>query len=164
MALLSLMRRVENGRKNLKVAALAQAAIALSAILASPALAGELNWNKDVDGGLKQAKDSHKYALADVYTDWCGWCKRLDRDTFSNEGMVKFLNEKFVCVKVNAEDNGAGQKLAGQYRVSGYPCALVFDQSGKFIGKVSGYRDPKAYEAALNQLMSNPPANPMAEQ
>jgi len=164
MSLSSLARRVVKGRKEMKLVAVAQVAIALAAWLASPALAEALNWNKDVDGGLKEAKTNHKYVLADVYTDWCGWCKRLDRDTFSNEGMVKFLGDKFVCIKVNAEDNGAGQKLAGQYRVSGYPCALVFDQSGKFIGKVSGYRDPKAYEAALSQLMSNPPADPMAEQ
>jgi thiol:disulfide interchange protein len=145
--------------------ALAAIALTVSFWLASPSLAADtkLNWNTDVNAGLEEGKRSHKYVLADVYTEWCGWCKKLDRETFSNEGMVKFLNAKFVCVKANAEDNGAGQKLAGQYRVSGYPCALVFDQDGKFIGKVSGYRDAKGYQDALDQLISNPPANPLAD-
>jgi len=153
------------GRIASKRTALAATLLSMSTWLASGALSAEsLSWNKDVGNGLEEAKRNHKYALADVYTDWCGWCKRLDRETFNNEGMVKFLNERFVCVKVNAEDNGAGQKLAGQYRVSGYPCALVFDPNGKFLGKISGYRDARAYQEALSQLISNPPANPMTEQ
>jgi thiol:disulfide interchange protein len=164
MWLTSLKGRGAKERNKTGRLALAALIIGLSSWLASPSLSAELPWSKDVNEGLAEAKRAHKYALADVYTDWCGWCKRLDRETFSNDGMVKFLSEKFVCVKANAEDNGAGQKLAGQYRVSGYPCALVFDPNGKFIGKVSGYRDARGYQEALSQLMSNPPANPMAEQ
>lgn len=162
MPLMSLKEKHAKGQNGLF--ALSAVVIGLVTWLASPSLAVEVSWSKDVNAGLEQGKRDHKYVLADVYTDWCGWCKRLDRETFSNDGMVKFLSDKFVCVKANAEDNGAGQKLAGQYKVSGYPCALVFDQSGKFIGKVSGYHDAKAYQAALSQIMTNPPANPMAEQ
>jgi thioredoxin-related protein len=128
-----------------------------SSSLFSAVYAEELNW-KDVDTGLREAKSLHKYALADVYTDWCGWCKKLDRDTFTNTAMVRFLNEKFVCIKANAEDNAQGQKLAGQYGVNGFPCALVFDQSGTLIGKISGYRDAAAYEKALNDLIAHPNA------
>ena len=162
MPLSSLSRKVAKDQKGTVLVALAGVIIGLGTWLASPVLAGALDW-KDVDSGLKLGKETHKYVLADVYTDWCGWCKRLDKETFSNDGMVKFLNDKFVCVKANAEDNGSGQKLAGQYKVAGYPCALVFDQNGKFIGKISGYRDPKGYEAALTELISNPPSNPMTE-
>jgi len=157
----NLSRKVAKNQKGMAFVALTGMIIGLGTWLASPALAESVTW-KSVDDGLKLGKDTHKYVLADVYTDWCGWCKRLDKEAFSNDGMAKLLNEKFVCVKANAEDKGAGEKLAGQYKVSGYPCALVFDQSGKFIGKVSGYRDPKSYEAALSELMANPPSNPMA--
>jgi thioredoxin-related protein len=123
--------------------------------LASSAFPGSIEW-MSVDAGLQKAKSARKYALADVYTDWCGWCKKLDSDTFSNASLENFLNEKFVCIKANAEDNGQGQRLASEYRVNGFPCALVFDQSGKFIGRISGYRDAAAYEDALNHLIANP--------
>ncbi len=41
--------------------------------------------------------------LVDVYTDWCGWCKRMDAQTFSNEEVAKYLNMHFYLVKFNAE-------------------------------------------------------------
>jgi thiol:disulfide interchange protein len=117
-------------------------------------------WTKQVDKGLQQAKDEHKYVLADVYTDWCGWCKRLDQQTFSNEGVSSYLSGKFVCIKVNAEDRGEGTKLAQKYKVSGFPCALVFDQQGKYIGKIVGFLPPEEYQAKITSLIENPPANP----
>ncbi len=122
------------------------------------ASAEELMW-KDVETGLLEARSSHRYALADVYTDWCHWCKKLDQDTFSKPSMIRYLNSKFVCIKANAEDNAEGQKLAGEYGVRGFPCALVFDPSGKFIGKISGFRDAGDYEQALNQLIAHPNQN-----
>ncbi len=115
----------------------------------------QIHW-KDVKAGMEEGKAANKYVLADVYTDWCVWCKRLDKDTFTNESLIQLLNSKFVCVKANAEDNGAGQKLAGEYGVNGFPVALVFDQKGKLIGRVSGYKDAQNYEAALTSILSNP--------
>jgi len=41
--------------------------------------------------------------MVDVYTDWCGWCKRMDAQTFSNAEIVKYLNMNFYPVKFNAE-------------------------------------------------------------
>src|ERR1700721_1794923 len=107
--------------------------------LGSSASAAEISW-KDVSSGLPEGKRAHKYVLADVYTDWCGWCKRLDKDTFSNPELSQYISEKFVPVKANAEDGGAGQKLKNDYGIEGYPCALVFDPDGKLIGRVDGYK------------------------
>ncbi len=164
MRFISLNREGVNSLSKRASFTLALLSSSLAFFLASPSFSADLpNWKQDVNAGLEEGKRSHKYVLADIYTDWCGWCKRLDRETFSNENMSKFLNEKFVCIKANAEDNGAGQKLASQYRVAGYPCALVFDPNGKFIGKISGYREARAYQEALSQMMANPPANPMSE-
>jgi len=121
---------------------------------------GAVDWSRQVDKSLEQAKKEHKYVLADVYTDWCTWCKRLDQQTFSDGDMAKFLSDKFVCIKVNAEDNAEGAKLASKYKVTGYPCALVFDQSGNYIGKIVGFKPPSEYQAAVTQLIENPPSAP----
>ena len=118
------------------------------------ALAGEIRWH-DVDSGMQEGKRAHKYILADVYTSWCGWCKRLDRDTFSDQGLTQFLDQKFVCVKANAEDHASGEKLAHQYSVNGFPCALVFNYDGKLIGRIVGYKDATGYQSALTDIISN---------
>jgi thioredoxin-related protein len=123
--------------------------------LASAVSADEIRW-KDVTSGMQEGKQSHKYVLADIYTDWCGWCKRLDRDTFSNPDLARFLRDKFVPVKANAEDSAAGQKLAGEYGVNGYPCALVFNPDGKLIGRIVGYKDAQGYQTALQDIINHP--------
>ncbi|MBX9950162.1 MAG: thioredoxin family protein [Candidatus Obscuribacterales bacterium] len=125
--------------------------------------ANDLIWSTSLATSLNQAKLKRKYVLADIYTDWCGWCKRLDRDTFSNPQMMSYLNSKYLCAKVNAESNAEGKQVAAKYRVSGFPCALVFDPSGKFIGKLSGYYKPDEYQNALEDLIKNPPSDPYAE-
>jgi thioredoxin-related protein len=136
--------------------------LGLTAAVSLPvAWAGDsISWSKEVDKSLESAKHDQKYVLADVYTDWCHWCKKLDQDTFSDSNMVNYLNGKFICIKVNAEDHGEGTKIAKKYRVSGFPCALVFDQSGKFIGKISGYYPPADYQKAVTALVESPPADP----
>ncbi len=125
--------------------------------------ANDLLWSSSFATSLNQAKLKRKYMLVDMYTDWCGWCKRLDRDTFSNPQMMAYLNSKYVCAKINAEGAPEGKQVAAKYRVSGFPCALVFDPSGKFIGKLPGYYKPDEYQQALEDLIKNPPSDPYAE-
>ncbi len=75
------------------------------ALVVPGAESGErLTWQTSLAAGATMAKQEHKYVLADVYTDWCGWCKKLDRDVFTNPKVVKYLQKGFICVKVNAED------------------------------------------------------------
>lgn len=44
-----------------------------------------------------------KPILFDVYTNWCGWCKEMDRTTYKNEKLIRYINEKYYAVKLNAE-------------------------------------------------------------
>lgn len=125
---------------------------------------GELIWSRSLEKSLEEAKSANKYVLADVYTEWCGWCHKLDKDTFSNPTMVSYLKEKFICVKVDAEERTSGRGVARKYRIHGYPCALVFEPSGKFIGKISGYYEADDYRQSIDNLLKNPPADPFEEE
>ncbi len=113
---------------------------------------GQLVWNRDINTALQLARNENKLVLVDVYTGWCGWCKRLDRDTYSDPSVVSFLNNGFVSVKIDAEDGGAGQAFAQKYGVRGYPAIAVLDGSGKLRGIFYGYRGPKEFPAAVSKV------------
>lgn len=52
---------------------------------------------------VQRSKTEKRKIFVDVYTDWCGWCKVMDKKTFSQPAVAKVLNEKYYPVKFNAE-------------------------------------------------------------
>ena len=64
--------------------------------------AQKINW-MTMNEALAAQKKEPKKIFMDVYTDWCGPCKLLDRNTFSNKKVINFINENYYAVKFNAE-------------------------------------------------------------
>lgn len=127
---------------------------------AVPATAHAISWRSDLQGALKAAKASNKPVMVDFYTDWCGWCKKLDADTYSSP-KVSSLAEKFVCVKINAERD---TRSAAKYQVTGYPTILFLDGSGKVLQRIPGYQPPDQFAAAMkNVLLLMPQPEPKEE-
>jgi thioredoxin-related protein len=104
----------------------------------------------------------------DTYTDWCGWCKKLDQDTFSHPVIAEILNTKFYAVKFDAEgkepvtfqgklfinDGKAGRThqlavalLKGQLS---YPNMVFFNEKNQLLTNVPGFRQPKEMEVLLS--------------
>ena len=52
---------------------------------------------------IKAAEKSPKKIFVDVYTEWCGWCKKMDRNTFAKKNVAEYLNKNFYPVKLDAE-------------------------------------------------------------
>ena len=52
-------------------------------------------------------KKEPKKVIIDVYTDWCGWCKVLDKKTYSNPQLIDYVNKNFYAIKFNAEQKDA---------------------------------------------------------
>ena len=81
------------------------------------------------DVGLEKAKKENKHILVDFYTNWCYYCKKMDREVFVRPEIIKMLKEYFVTVKVNAESKKEldidGYKISernlaiSEYRVRG---------------------------------------------
>ena len=123
---------------------------ALLVVLAPlPALAGPqaIKW-KAWDPGLSDAKDRDRPVIVDVYTDWCGWCKRMDRDVYARPDVQEYLSKRFVTVKINAEADVAGsyegkaytsRSLAQRFRVNGFPTTIFLRANGQHIANVPGY-------------------------
>jgi len=101
-------------------------------------------WND----GLAAASGAGKPVIVDVYTDWCGWCKRMDRDVYARAEVSSYLNQHFVMVRLNAESNErvtyaghtmAARALAGGFQVTGYPTTIFLRPDGEHLVNVPGY-------------------------
>jgi thioredoxin-related protein len=106
------------------------------------------SWEK----AIELAQKSNKYIFVDAYTDWCGWCKVMDKETFTDKETIDFINANFIPVKYEME-TGFGQKLAMKYRVRGFPTQLFFSPDGKLIYESAGYQPPKAFISTLQKVL-----------
>ena len=91
---------------------------------------------------LSRAKNENKRVIVDVYTDWCGWCKKMDTEVYGNTDIVKIIEENFIFVKLDAESsakinyNGkqySEQDLASYFEATGYPTTVFLEPDGKLI-------------------------------
>jgi thioredoxin 1 len=94
----------------------------------------EEDWNK----ALEQAKTEKKLVFVDIYATWCGPCKMLKKNTFSDEAAAKFFNENFINVSVDGE-KGVGPELAEKFAIQGYPSLIVTDANGNIVLQTAGY-------------------------
>ncbi len=108
--------------------------------------------DSDFESVVVEAKSSNKIVMVDAYTDWCGWCKVMDRETFSDSIVGAFMNDKFVSTKINMEMD-FGLDLAMKYRVSYYPQYLFFDGEGHLIGRLGGYIESTPFIEELTELL-----------
>lgn len=90
------------------------------------------------DEALARARSEKRLLLVDVYTDWCGWCKKLDREVFGDPRVAE-ASRGLVAVRINAEKEG--EKVAQRYDVQGYPTVLFVDGSGGVVKRIDGYVD-----------------------
>ncbi len=117
--------------------------------------------NNDWAKARAEAKAKNKYLVVDAYTDWCSWCKVMDRETFPNKEVVDFVSANFVALKLEMEHN-YGINVAMKYHVTGFPSFLVFTPEGKLVAKLSGYHPPKDFIAALTKALDPQQSPPLA--
>lgn len=83
-------------------------------------------------------KSDKSLILIDFYTTWCGPCKRMDREVFTDSTIVKQVNSNCISLKVNAEE-GQGISLAKKYNVTSYPTYLFLNNQGVLVYRTVGY-------------------------
>jgi thioredoxin-related protein len=105
------------------------------------------------DDAKVKALSENKYLFIDCFTEWCGWCKTLDKNTFSNPKVGEVMNKNFVAVKIDMEKD-YGINLSMKYRVNAFPTALIFDYKGNLVYRILGYADPDKYLNYLAEAMN----------
>jgi len=135
-----------------------------------------INW-MTMNEALAAQKKNPKKIFMDVYTTWCGPCKMLDKNTFSDKNVIEYLNKNFYSVKFNAEgteevtykdftytnpnyqEDRKGRNsqhlFAHALKVNAYPNIVFFSENGDLIQGVPGYRTPPQLELFLKMILSD---------
>lgn len=120
----------------------------------------KINW-LTIEEAQELSEQEPRKIIMDVYTDWCGWCKKMDKTTFADEEVAQYVNENFYAVKLKADSNDkvtfkgkefSKGELAQAFRVTGYPTIVFFDKSFSKFQPVSGYRGANDFLALLEQF------------
>lgn len=87
---------------------------------------------------LKLAKKEKKNIFLDAYASWCGPCKMLKKNVFTQKEVGDFYNGNFINMAIDMEQ-GEGPKLAQKYKVQAYPTLLFINHKGEVVGTALGY-------------------------
>ena len=149
----------------------------LTVLMTVSITAQEINW-VTLEKAVELQKKKPKKIMMDVYTNWCGPCKMLDRNTFQNLDVVKYVNENYYAVKFNAEGNdvitfknntysnpnynpananrrNSAHQLAGYFQIQAYPTIVFLDEDQNLLTPLRGYQTPPQLELYLKLFKSN---------
>lgn len=131
---------------------------------------GELNW-LTIDELSDISNPDGKMVLVDMYTSWCGWCKRMDKQTFTDGTVKDYLSDKYLVVKFDAERKSPVNFLGKEYGTVAkgrkgtnglavemmggrlaYPTLVVLDKELKVKKALPGYKTPEQLISTLQKL------------
>jgi len=97
----------------------------------------EPNWAK----ALQEAKKQDKLIFIDAYTTWCGPCRMLKKNTFTDKAAGEFFNKHFINIALDME-SGDGIAFGEKYQIRAYPTLLIMDPDQKSVSISEGYINP----------------------
>ena len=127
----------------------------------------KVNWIS-FEKAIEINKKDPKPFLVDIYTDWCGWCKKMDKDTYANPIIAKYINANYHAVKMDGEGKEPitykgytfkykSQGRSGYHELSAllmngklsYPKTVIMSKEEKLLDRIPGYLNPKKMEMVL---------------
>jgi thiol-disulfide isomerase/thioredoxin len=97
----------------------------------------EADWSK----ALQEAKKQNKPVFLDAYTTWCGPCRMLKQNTFTDKAVGEFFNKNFINVALDME-KGDGIAVGAKYQINAYPTLIITDADQKSVSVTEGYMGP----------------------
>jgi thioredoxin-related protein len=139
---------------SLRLLSLCCACCVLHTILPASASAQEVEWRSDYVKARQEAVEKNRPLVIDVGTENCYWCKQLDVRTFKDPAVAAMLNERFIPLKIDAEQHA---RLIEALRVQNYPTLVFASAEGKILGYQEGFIEAAALAERMKALFAPAP-------
>lgn len=101
--------------------------------------AGGLEWHPDAYTAFETAEEEGKHVLLYLYADWCGYCRKLEAETFTDPEVINELGDAFIWVKLDGDKDPDGQRFKKKFNVRGYPAIFILDNDENELDRIAGY-------------------------
>jgi thiol-disulfide isomerase/thioredoxin len=102
----------------------------------------------------EKASEEEKLIFVDAFAKWCGPCKRMAKNVFTNPSVGEFFNANFISMKIDMEE-GMGLSFGRDYPVSAYPTLFFMDEDGEVLKKQVGAMQAKELIQLAQMIVRN---------
>lgn len=134
--------------------------------LASQTPTESIRWMKNIDDAIDFARAQDKKIIIDIYTDWCSWCRLMQKKTYQNPKIAQYMNQKYCAVRLNAWHKkeiwfrGYRYKYVPEFNIHQlayqllegnlkYPTAIIMTKDLEILTPVRGFAEPNEMEKIL---------------
>ena len=128
--------------------------VALAFLIPSSAPAQEIHWRTEYAAALKESETTHRPLFVDIYGPSCFHCQRLDATTFRDPTVASTLNDKFIPLKIDGNQNMWLVQALGIHR---YPSIVISAPDGTIRATHTGYMDAGTLFADLQRILDEAP-------
>ncbi len=112
-----------------------------------------LKFHTDIGQALDDARAQGKPVFVYARSENCGWCKKFEAETFTNQSVIKKLNENFILVSIDVDRQ---KNETRNFRVHGTPTEIFLDSNGTEIKRIPGYTDTETFLNTIETLSETP--------
>ena len=121
-----------------------------------PAKPSAINWERDYRKAVERSQAEKKLIVADMFTDWCVLCKKMDAETYSDPQLIKDIANKYVWLKLNTETEEDGKRLQKDFAILTYPTTLVLDGQGEEVDRIGRFLPAAEFTETVQSFAHSP--------
>lgn len=124
----------------------------------APIVQGEIQWRTDLQAAHRESSDTGLPILIKFSANWCGPCKLMKTETFTDASLTEMINACFIPVEVDTDQN---EQLARQLRIETVPTTMVISPDGDIVERREGFQSASQLSRAIARFCNHPGGHPV---